>query len=307
MGDRDVELRVMNVERFATHDGPGIRTVVFLKGCHLRCPWCANPESQSLLPVIGHMVSKCIACMSCAAACPTKAITFVASDSSGFRFDAMRCTECHLCERACLHEAVELMGEIRTVGKLVDLALRDADYYDESGGGLTVSGGEPLLNPAGTMALLREAHEAGIDTALESCYDVPLERVIAVGPYVDHFLGDLKHIDDELMHEVTGGNNRRVKEAIRWLAANCPDKVNVHIPVIPGFNYDEKTLMSMIGWLHGIGILRVNLLPYHTLGIQKYEKVGRQYTYPRQSLCDEDLERYHQYALSLGMESKIGA
>lgn len=280
---------------------------MFLKGCHLRCPWCANPESQSFLPVLGHMTSKCVACMSCVAACPSKAISFVSLDSSGFRFDATRCIECHLCERACLHEAVGLMGETRTVGEVVDLALRDEDYYEASGGGITLSGGEPLLSPTEATALLREAHHAGMDTALESCYDVPLERVIAIEPYVDHFLGDLKHLDDEKMHQVTGGDNRRVKQAIRWLAKACPDKVNVHIPVIPGFNYDARTLMGMIDWLFDTGVRRINLLPYHTLGIQKYEKTGRTYTYPRQSLCDEDLKRYHEYALSLGMESKIGA
>ena len=116
MDDKSVALRVMNVERFATHDGPGIRTVVFLKGCHLRCPWCANPECQSELPVVGHDARRCVACRACAAACPTHAITFADDSPTGFRFDGRLCSECRLCERACLHDAVEVMGSRRTVG-----------------------------------------------------------------------------------------------------------------------------------------------------------------------------------------------
>lgn len=302
------ELTVMNVERFATHDGPGIRTCVFLKGCPLRCPWCANPETQdSHLPVLFHDARSCVGCRACETACAELGTGAISFADGSFSFDATRCSACAACERACLHEALELQGSVRTVAGLLDLADRDRDYYEVSGGGVTLSGGEPLMFAEGAHAFLAEAHHRGLDTAVETTGNVPRATLDLVEPLVDHFLYDLKHLDDKTLREVTGANARLVCENLTMLARRCPEKINVRIPVIPGFNYDSGTIRSMIDWLHEIGVTRLNLLPYHTLGRDKYRKMGLPYTCAEHMLTDDDLDAYHRYALSLGMESKIGA
>lgn len=268
MKDADVELCVTNVERFATHDGPGIRTTVFLKGCLLHCPWCANPETQSRDPL---------------ASCAAK--------RRAVRGD----------------EAARLRGIRRGVGDVLDEVERDRDYYEISGGGLTVSGGEPLMLVDGARALLREAKARGLDTAVETTGNVSRASLEETIGSIDYVLYDIKHLDDERLKEVVGSDGELVRSNLIWLAQLCPEKINVRIPVIPTFNYEPETLYKMIDWIQEVGVSRVNLLPYHTLGLGKYEKLGRSYTYPRKSLQDEDLIPYHKYALSLGMESKIGA
>ncbi|MCH3943761.1 MAG: glycyl-radical enzyme activating protein [Atopobiaceae bacterium] len=303
-GRDDVRVRVANLERFATHDGPGIRTTVFLEGCPLHCPWCANPETQSGLPALFHDAERCVGCRECEGACPEHAIAFVGGT---FSFDPARCSGCRLCERSCLHEALELQGRTRTAGDVLDEAERDRDYYETSGGGLTLSGGEPLANSEWALALLKGARARGLDTAVETTGNVAAWTIEAAEPLVDHFLYDLKHLDDETLRRVTGGDGRLVKANLALLLQRCPEKVNVRIPVIPGFNHDPELLVAMIDWLKAAGALRVNLLPYHTLARDKYRKMGREYECPPDPLDDRDLSPFHEYALSIGMESKIGA
>lgn len=306
--DNDAMLNVINLERFATHDGPGIRTVIFLKGCPLFCPWCANPETQEVrLPVLFHNANRCVGCRECERVCAPEggAISF---GGGYFSFDAAKCSECGLCLRACLHDALEFCGRSRTVREVLDVAERDRDYYEASeGGGITVSGGEPLLHREWALPLLREAHARGLNTAVETTGNVSWETIEAVEPHVDHFLYDFKHIDDLTLRRVAGGNGPLIKENLERLAATHAEKINAHIPVIPGFNYDRHTLVSMIDWLRGIGITRLNLLPYHTLGLGKYQQLHLEYQVTGKSLADDALTEYHEYALSLGMESKVGA
>lgn len=308
MNNAEVKLTVMNLERFATHDGPGIRTAVFLKGCPLHCPWCANPETQYRGLVHFLNGKRCLGCGSCASACPRGAITLV--DVEGSRrpsFDAAKCSGCRSCERACLQEAIELQGRIMSVGEVLDIVERDRDYYEASGGGVTLSGGEPLLSRGHALAFFRESKARGLDTAVETTGNVPLETIKAVEPYVDHFLYDVKSLDAEQLRKVVGGNARLNQDNLRWLAERCADKINVRIAAIPTFNHDHDTLVAMIDWTRALGISRVNLLPYHTLALGKYEKLGLEYGYPRQSIRDEELQSLHEYAISLGMESRIGA
>lgn len=308
MQDADVAIKVMNIERFATHDGPGIRTVAFLKGCPLRCPWCANPETQDVsAPVLFHDAAKCVGCRACEQACDQTGAAAIRLAGGVWSFDARSCTQCHACERACLHEALELQGSELTVEELLAVCERDRDYYEASDGGVTLSGGEPLMRLEPALAFFREAHRRGLTTGVETTGNVARTTLEAVEPHVDHFLYDLKHLDAQVLRDVAHGNRDLICENLRWLAAKAPEKINVRIPVIPGFNYDHDTLVAMIAWLHGVGVLRVNLLPYHTLGLVKYDKMGMGYQLPRAMLHDDDLAEYHEYALGLGMESKIGA
>lgn len=299
-------IKVTNIERFATHDGPGIRTTVFLKGCPLFCPWCANPETQSMEPELLYTKTKCVGCRACEKNCPTKAITF---DEEGvFHYNKDLCIFCGICERSCLYDAIEFQGNDMELESIMEEVMKDKDYYDNSrGGGITVSGGEPFVQIGGLLAILKASKERGINTAVETTGSYPLKTLQIAEPYIDHFLYDFKHLDDDILKEVTGGNGRLIKENLKYLLEKDPDKVNVRMPVIPGFNYDSELIKETLRYLKDLGVKKINLLPYHTLGKFKYEKMGKNYKVSGKMLYEEDLEEFHQYALSLGLESRIGA
>lgn len=298
-------IRVTNIERFATHDGPGIRTTVFLKGCPLYCPWCANPETQTSYPELLYNESKCIVCRSCEKSCGTKAITF--DDNGTFHYNRNLCTDCLACEKNCMQDAIEFYGKDMELDIIMEEVMKDKDYYDNSdGGGITVSGGEPFVQLEGLIAILRASKERGLNTAVETTGNYSLKALQAAEPYIDHFLYDFKHLDDEVLKRITGGNGKQIKENLIYLVKMCPDKLTVRMPIIPGFNFDSALIKKTLGYLQQLGVKNVNLLPYHTLGKAKYEKLGRVYQMTDKMLHEEDLEEYHQYALKIGLESRIG-
>ncbi|MBE7722454.1 MAG: glycyl-radical enzyme activating protein [Lacrimispora celerecrescens] len=298
-------IRVTNIERFATHDGPGIRTTVFLKGCPLYCPWCANPETQTSYPELLYNESKCIGCRSCEKGCGTKAITF--DDNGAFHYNRNLCTDCLACEKNCMQDAIEFYGKDMELDFIMGEVMKDKDYYDNSdGGGITVSGGEPFVQLEGLIAILKASKERGLNTAVETTGNYSLKTLQAAEPYIDHFLYDFKHLDDEVLKRVTGGNGRQIKENLIYLVKMCPDKLTVRMPIIPGFNFDSALIKETLLYLRQLGVKNINLLPYHTLGKAKYEKLGRVYQMTGKMLHEEDLEEYHQYALKIGLESRIG-
>ena len=299
-------IKVTNIERFATHDGPGIRTTVFFKGCPLFCPWCANPETQSLTPELLYTKARCVGCRTCEKVCPTKAITF--DKDRNFHYDSKRCIHCRACEKSCLVDAVEFQGNDRELDDIMKEVMKDKDYYDNSnGGGITISGGEPFVQMEGLLSILMESKARGLNTAVETTGSYPLKRLQLAEPYIDHFLYDFKHLNDEVLKRVTGGNGALVKENLGYLIKKNADKVNVRMPVIPGFNYEPELLRETLRYLKHMGVKNVNLLPYHTLGKVKYEKMGLDYQMSQKMMQEEDLEEFHQYALELHMESRIGA
>lgn len=298
-------IKVANIERFAIHDGPGIRTTVFLKGCPLYCPWCANPETQSLCPELLYTKSRCVGCRACESVCPTGAITF---DQDGhFHYHQSVCKCCRACVQTCLQDAVEFHGNDMEVDDIMAEVMKDKDYYDNSNGGITVSGGEPFVQLDGLVAIIKAGKEKGLNTAVETTGNYPLQMLQQAEPYIDHFLYDIKHLDDQILKAVAGGNGSLIKANLKYLTDKNADKVNVRMPIIPGFNFDEDLLKKTLDYLYKTGVRKVSLLPYHTLGKVKYEKMGQVYQLSGAMLYEEDLEELHQYALQLGLQSRIGA
>ncbi|HPE69448.1 MAG TPA: glycyl-radical enzyme activating protein [Thermotogota bacterium] len=307
-----VPATVFDIQRFATKDGPGIRTLVFLKGCPLHCQWCANPESQLASPQVLYDPVKCKGCGRCIRACPSGAIS--PHPDFGMYTDPERCTSCGACVEACFFSARKISGKSYTPSKLVTLLEKDLPYFRQSGGGVTFSGGEPLVYPEFLRQVLSLCTEKGIDVAIETCGQVPWESFEAVlptgkgSPGVSLVFFDFKHIDPELHRQYTGMDNRLILQNLRKLSGVFSNLV-VRIPVIPGVNFELHTMQRMFGWLLELPAApRVELLPYHRLGTSKYKGLGRDYTLKSlPALTPGDLETFEQLAREMGLMARVGA
>lgn len=298
------EISVLEIERFAVHDGPGIRTVVFMQGCPLHCPWCANPESQSVRRRLRYSVKSCVRCGGCAASCPSGNIVFTEGRPAfGFR----DCIACGRCVEACPQGAIRFSSSTYSASQVLDIVLRDKDYYDNSGGGVTFSGGEAFLQFDGLMEMLRLCKERHIHTAVETCGQVAPDRIRQALPWVDLFLFDVKHTVPSVLKQVTGADFRVIETNLRFIAENAPHKVIVRVPVIPGFNFDTSSMEAIFSLLAGLGIRQVHLLPYHTLGVDKYAQLGMPYPYPHTAmLTKEELRPLYEKGRSMGLDVRLG-
>ncbi|MDR1612972.1 MAG: glycyl-radical enzyme activating protein [Planctomycetota bacterium] len=267
---------VFNIERFSSEDGPGIRTVVFLKGCPLRCKWCANPESQSRKPQILGKPFVCVGCARCANICPQKGIT--RREGMGFVTDAKVCTLCGTCVDGCYIGARLVMGEEYTAAALHREIVKDAAYYLHSGGGVTFSGGEPLLHDDFIVEYSDYAREGNFGMLVETCGQVPLASVRKASAVADGVFFDFKHIDPGRHRELTGADNRQILENLEWLDGNYSGFLSVRYPYIPGMNDDPEAIGGFIDFVAKLGNVReVWFLPYHRLGLSKYRGLGREY------------------------------
>ncbi len=271
----DDQAVIFDIKSYAIHDGPGIRTTVFLKGCPLRCQWCANPESQNLAAEVLFDGSKCTLCQKCADVCSHEAITFI----SGCRhYNHNRCRGCGLCGQACDADALELCGYKVDVKTLWQKTKDDRAFWDRSGGGVTLSGGEPLLQYKFVGGFLSHCKSNYVHTAIETCGHVPELHLKAVLPYVDLFIFDLK-AENAAHHEgLTGKSNERIKKNLETILVS-PVDVLVRMPLIPGLNDTLAELRSVGGVLENLkpGV-PLEILGYHRLGIGKYERLGKTYT-----------------------------
>ncbi len=268
--------RVLSIERMCVHDGPGIRTTVFLKGCPLHCRWCHNPESVSPEPEIGLSQRKCLGCRKCAEVCPSEAHAF---DDGVHTINRDACTACGRCVEACLPGALSYYGRQASAEETAAAVLEDRTFYAVSGGGCTLSGGEPLAQSGFCRELCGLLQSEGIHCAIDTSGAVPWECFEAVLPYAGLFLYDVKHTDEGLHREHTGRSNHMVLGNLRRLAG-CGLPIEVRIPLIPGFNADEGSLAAIGELLSQLpNLVGVRLLPYH-LARQKYEAVGRPDTMP---------------------------
>lgn len=263
---------VFDIQRYSIHDGPGIRTIVFLKGCPLACRWCSNPESQRPDPVLMFQKSSCVKCGRCIQACKQGALSF---DNPGF-VDRSRCTNCGACAEVCLTGALTLKGRRMTVWHVVQELQKDAINYRRSGGGITLSGGEPLVQSDFALELLKACRERGWTTAMETTGCAPKEVIERVMPHVDHALVDLKCIDPAVHQAQTGMPNRQLLENALRIASITSTVVRV--PLVPGVNATVPAIEA-IGRFAKLmpGVGTVHLLPYHTYGENKYELLGRDY------------------------------
>ncbi len=268
----DLTGTILRIARFAIHDGPGIRTTVFLKGCPLRCAWCHSPESQRPAPEFMPQPDRCIRCGSCTAACPHAVLPAAVADSAA----PAGCTTCGACAEACPTGARELVGHETTVDALMALVERDRIFYDESGGGVTFSGGEPLLQPEFLLEAAASCRVAGIHVAVDTCGHADPEILLAVAREADLFLFDLKIVDRETHRRFTGVPNDLILSNLERLAALHP-RVIVRFPLIPGVNDDEGNITALGALLASFRLTRVDVLPYHRAGLAKYHRLHRPY------------------------------
>ncbi len=276
---------VFNIQRYSIHDGPGIRTTVFLKGCPLRCFWCQNPESQDLNPQILLDRKKCTLCGNCIAICPTKAIRL--SDEK-LTIDRKACKGCGKCVEVCPNEARRLVGKYATVDEIMHHVLRDVKFYENSGGGVTLSGGEPTAQPRFVLAILKRCKEEGLHTALDTCGYAPWTTMKKLLDHVDLVLYDLKHMDPKKHYDATGKDNRLVLRNVTRIADHKP--LRIRVPLIPGFNDSPEDIRALARFVKKeLDSVPIDLLPYNKLGENKYDLLDKSYS-PLQSQEESYLE-----------------
>ncbi len=274
-GDKkmDVTGRIFDLQRFSIQDGPGIRTTVFLKGCPLRCRWCHNPESQRRQIEISLAADRCGDCGKCVGVCPASCHTLSAA---GHGFDRSECRNCGACAAACLRGALSVIGRDVSVDDVLQEVLTDRVFYETSGGGMTVSGGEPMMQIPFTLALCRAAKNAGLHVALDTCGEAAWEDYEQILPWVDLFLYDIKAMDPVKHRELTGVDNGRILENLRRLDA-AGSRISIRCPLIPGCNDDPVHWQMVADLVSGLKQVReVTLLPYHAMGAGKSRRLGRE-------------------------------
>jgi pyruvate formate lyase activating enzyme len=297
---------VFDIRPYSIHDGPGVRTAVFLKGCPLHCLWCCNPESQGREPELVWLRERCLACDQCLPACPASAL--YAAPEGGRQVDPARCDLCGQCAEACPGEALNLMGRWLTASEVLAEVMKDALYFESSGGGLTVTGGEPLAQADFVHELLwRYRHEEkGRHTAVETCGEAPWWRFEKLMPVVDLFLYDLKHMDPDEHLRLTGVANDRILANARGLA-EAGSEVVIRLPLIPGVNDGRDNLEAVAAFMAGLGLARIDLLPYHRLGEPKYRRLGRDYPMAGSpAFGPERLDRARAILAGRGLDVQVG-
>lgn len=295
--------RVFNIQRFSVNDGVGIRTIVFLKGCPLKCKWCSNPESQeSAIQLIYNEVN-CIKCGRCIKKCNKDAI-YYEDNICKIRWD--KCNNCGECVDSCFGKALELEGKDLTVEEVIIEIKKDYSHFLRSNGGLTISGGEPLMQKEFTRELLLEAKRNGINTAIETTAYAKEEDIKEILPLVDMVLLDIKSINNEKHIEFTGVSNEIILNNAKLIAKEGKEVI-IRVPIIPKFNDDIKSIREIARFVRALEVVdMINLLPYHKLGVNKYKSLGRKYELDKlELLTEEKIVRLKKEVVKEGLLCKI--
>ncbi|MBR5586337.1 MAG: glycyl-radical enzyme activating protein [Clostridia bacterium] len=276
---------IFNISRCSLDDGPGVRTVVYFKGCNMRCKWCHNPESHSASPEISYAKQKCVGCGRCAEICPDCHQML----GGEHIFKREKCIGCGKCADICVAKSLTVVGEKTSPSDLLARVMKDEDYFKATGGGVTLSGGECLLYPEFAAEFLKLCAERGINALVESAFNVDAENIEKVMPYVDEFYVDLKLFDSEKHKEFTGVGNEKIKENILKFAN---EKMTIRIPLIPGVNDDDENLSASVQFAKKAGVKAVQLLKYNYLYASKYELSGKSASlFAQETQSDEYMEK----------------
>lgn len=290
---------IFNMQKFSIHDGPGIRTTVFFKGCPLKCLWCSNPESQDTSIQILYDQKKCTHCMTCLNTCLNNAIQFL---QDKFQIDTKVCSHCLTCVHNCINQALSYEGEYKTIEEIVDFCLQDIEFYEESNGGVTLSGGEALCQAQAVQLLCNELKKHNIHIAVETTGYIEPQIFQDTATLFDLILFDVKHYDTNMHLKMTGVSNEKILNNLIWALQNNIETL-VRIPVIPGFNTEIKDAKKFVSLFKEIGIKKVQLLPFHQFGQNKYNLLNREYVYKdTKALYPEDLCEYQDIFLQEGID-----
>ena len=297
MSDNNVIERkafIFNKQKYNMYDGPGVRTLVFFKGCPLRCKWCSNPEGLERKYQIMFKPTTCVSCGSCVPVCPQK-IHSISSTGEHILDRSIDCIGCGQCVEVCVPDALKVAGQQVPVSELLEYIEQDRAFYDQSGGGVTLGGGEVTSQPAAAINLLQACKQEGLHTAIETCGYTKKETILRFAKYVDLFLFDLKHIDPDRHFELTGVRNEMILENLEELLMKR-NHVKVRMPMLKGINDSEAEIRGVIEFLRPFREFKnfegIDLLPYHKLGVNKYVQLGMDYPIKGDpSLDDADLDR----------------
>lgn len=292
---------IFNIQKFCLHDGDGIRTCVFLKGCPLRCIWCHNPESLEKAPTLSFNKQKCTLCGKCLSDCSARTI-----ENGYLKIECEKCVKCGKCAEICLNDANEIIGKEMTASEVLDEVIKDKMFYDTSGGGLTITGGEPSYQPDFTLELLSLSKDAGISLAIETCGIGSRDFYKKAADLGATFLFDIKCLDPMRHKELTGADNSRILSNLQFLMDRGADII-IRLPLVPDCNDSDEDITALASFLNkNKGRYRyAEIMPYHTLGIGKSEKLGTTSSYIHDSASDDDISRWLSLFNSHGIDIKV--
>lgn len=295
---------ITQMQRFSVNDGPGIRTTCFFKGCPLECRWCHNPETQMPFPEVFFKENFCKLCEACVAACPQQAVTLVREHAV---INRLKCTLCMKCVDACKYGAIETTGKSYTTEEIIQYVLRDQVFHARSGGGMTISGGEPYYQPGAVAELAVMAKERGIHLVVDTCGHTDWTNLEKTASNIDLFLYDIKHIDEEKHRNFTGISNRMSLENAARLT-QIHDGVVARVPIIPGFNDSAEELGEIMKFIETCRFTRIDLLPFHNFATAKYAWLNKNYLYANQNSISKEYaeEQYLPMFQNKGYEIGIG-
>lgn len=300
---------IFNIQKYNMYDGPGVRTIIFFQGCPLRCKWCANPEGMLKKYRVMFKSNSCVNCGNCVSVCPV-GIHSISKETLKHEVNRqIDCINCGKCTDACLKSALSIVGEVKTISELLEIVEEDRTFYEVSGGGVTLGGGEVLMQPEAAASLLMACKNEGINTAIETCGYAKLEAVLKVAEFTDLFLFDIKHINSDKHFQLTGVRNEQILENLEELLQRKYN-VQIRMPLLKGVNDCQEDIEAVMEFLLPYKDYRnfkgIDLLPYHKMGVNKYTQLGMEYPVEGDpSLKNEDLDRIEQWIKKYDLPVKV--